>query len=228
MKPYVHHQHNMSLEVLSTRQESASYWSCVFRRPPGFTFASGDWIDLCFGRSPGTPVKTFSFSSGQNEADIMITYKIGISPFKQQLHRLRPGDKIDVYQYGNSGFGLDSAYDAVMIAGGIGIAPFRSMLIDATPAQNITLFYQSRSDDFAFKAEIDAWAHHHPYHTVIYIDSSLKGRLKQAMINEYVRDMTVPKFYIAGPPGMVETTEQFLLSQGVKAHDILDDEFTGY
>jgi ferredoxin-NADP reductase len=210
------------------RQESVNYWSCVFKRPPGFQFTPGDWIDLCFGRAPDSPVKTFSISSGKFEQDIMISYRAGISSFKQRLQALQPGDFVDAYQIGNSGFGLDGSYDAVMIAGGIGIAPFRSMLLDARPMQSATLFYQSRTNDFPFKDELDALSHRTPGITIIYLDTTIKGRSKQAIISDHIKDMSVPKFYIAGPPGMVKVTEKFLLSQNVQPGDILDDEFTGY
>ena len=231
MKPYNTLVKNTSLIVKQIRHESANHVSIVFERPVGFTYAPGDWIDIQFDVESRTITKTFSFSSSPTEPDIMITYKTGISLFKARLQSLRPSDKVAIYQYGNSGFGLDERYDLVMIAGGVGIAPFRSMiryLYDSQQPQTITLLYQSRTNDFPFKDELASFERTQQNLKIIYIDSTLKGRLKHAMIFEYITDSQSPLYYIAGPPGMVDSTERFLIASGIAPADIMDDEFSGY
>ena len=48
------------------------------------------------------------------------------------------------------------------------------------------------------------------------------------MIFEHIIDSRSPLYYIAGPSGMVDSTEKFLIASGIELTDIMDDEFTGY
>ena len=176
MKPYNTLVKNTTLTVRQIRQESTSYVSIIFERPAGFTYSPGDWVDIQFDVESRTITKTFSFSSSPTEPDIMITFKTGISLFKTRLQLLQVGEKVAIYQYGNSGFGLDKRYDAVMIAGGIGIAPFRSMircLHDSQLPQAVTLLYQSRTNDFPFKEELVYLERMLQNLKIVYVDSAL-------------------------------------------------------
>ena len=231
MKPYNHLQTNVSFRVKLIRHDSATIRSIVFERPAGFQYTPGDWVDVQFNLSGNLVVKTFSFSSSPTEPDLMITFKLGISAFKHKLALLQRGDMVNIYQIGNSGFGLNDKYDSVMIAGGIGIAPFRSMIkqaIDTNSHQVIHLIYQSKTEDFAFRNELRQWTSVLQRLTIHYVDSTIKGRLKNEAIIATVGDIHAPKYYIAGPPGMVESTENFLLNSGIALDDIADDEFRGY
>jgi ferredoxin-NADP reductase len=203
----------------------------IFERPPKFVYEPGDWMDIYLADCPEIDYKTFSLASSPTEPDLVITYKQGVSGYKRQLQALRVGDTVRVVQYGNSGFNLNQKYPATLIAGGVGIAPFRSMikeLIDTQSKTDVRLLYQSRTGDFPFDTELDAWAHTQSSLRVHYLDSALKGRAKKDAILTVAPLTDTTVFYIAGPPGMVQNTENLLLGSGVASRNILDDSFTGY
>ncbi len=218
---------NFALTTIEVRKESASCWSIVFERPAHFEYAPGDWIDLCFNGD----IKTFSFSSSPTEPNLMITYKEGLSSFKSRLHALKKGDRVDVYQYGNSGFELDHSYDAMIIAGGVGIAPFRSMVkfaIDHNIKIDMIVLYASKTDDFPFYDELCEWSARYSFLNVEWYDTKLKGRLKKKMIFTLAPLKKGYLYYIAGSPAMVQNIETFLFDSGVSEKDVMDDEFRGY
>lgn len=188
-------------------------------------------MDICYDAYPDAGVRTFSFASSPTEPDLVITYKEGYSESKRLLKALIPGDKVRVVQYGNSGFMINKKHPVTLIAGGVGIAPLRSMLkelIDTQSQIDTTIIYQAHTDDFPFKDELDQWTEEYSFLQVHYLDSSLKGRVKKEAILKLSPISSGSMYYIAGPPGMVETVENFLLGSDINPKYIHDDSFTGY
>jgi ferredoxin-NADP reductase len=48
------------------------------------------------------------------------------------------------------------------------------------------------------------------------------------MLSKWIPDLSVPIYYIAGPPGMVTGARQMLISSGIAEEDIRAEEFFGY
>ena len=231
MTAYVRTEQNMRLTAKHLRRESQNCLSIVFERPPGFNYQPGDWIDVAFDEAPGAGVKTFSLSSSPTEADLMISFRPGVSEFKRRLQALQPGRIVRVVQYGNSGLSFKLRQRAVLIAGGVGIAPFRSWLkelADTNTTPEVTLLYFNRAGDTAFRDDIDHWAQTNPYMQVHYLDSALKGHAKKAAVLAHLPAAAEAHYSIAGPPAMAEAMEHLLIASGAPLKRISVDEFTGY
>ncbi|SPE62262.1 hypothetical protein SBV1_80012 [Verrucomicrobia bacterium] len=48
------------------------------------------------------------------------------------------------------------------------------------------------------------------------------------MLSKYIGDLTLPIYYIAGPPGMVVGLRKTLSESGVNDDNIRTEEFSGY
>jgi ferredoxin-NADP reductase len=157
---------------------------------------------------------------------------MGISPFKQNLQTVKPGDKMYVSKYGNDyGFQLRDNKSSVLIAGGIGIAPFRSMLkemFDTNTKDDVQLIYLSKNEDFLFKDELDGWRRDLPNLSIDYVvTKELKRKAREKTLLSLISD-TARNYFIAGPEAMVESTEHLLLNNGVNIKDIRIDSFGTY
>lgn len=224
---------NIPLRVKELRRESADCLSVIFARPPGFSYNAGDWMDIRFLSADLVMGRTYSFASSPTESDLRTTFKRGVSPFKRALEAVSPGDTLLITQHGSNGFLHDRRCPALFIAGGVGITPFRSMIreaIDTGADMAMTLIYENHTDDFPFKAELDAWAAAVPAFTVQYVPTGRHGRLTPQTLRTLLLSCSrVPHMsYIAGPPRMVEQTEEMLVALGVEKAAIKTDSFRGY
>ena len=220
------------LVVLRTEQLDPTTLSVYFTRPAGFDYEAGDWIDVNFYDETPSGGITYSLSSSPTEPELAITFRTGISAFKRRLQTLQPGDTMYISQYGNDyGFHLKSNRMSVLIAGGIGIAPFRSMLKDLadTGAKNdVQLIYLNKGPVYTFASEIKSWTDELPNLSVALIDTSELNRKKREKLLLGAIKKDAHHYFIAGPEGMVESTEHLLIDSGVGVKDIRIDSFGGY
>lgn len=228
----IHKNTGITIVVKENRPEVNGQRSILFYRPQNFVYESGDWIDIRFleGELPGG--KTYSLSSSPTEPDLMITFKDGISELKAALMALQPNDKLVITQHGNDyKFTLKPFKASTLIAGGIGIAPFRSMIkemIDTSSKNQVDLIYLNKSSDFLFNDELTEWMSKLAGLRISYIVTEELNR--KARTKTMLASIKAPGqlFYIAGPEGMIESTEHMLLDFGVKLSDIRIDSFGGY
>ena len=94
-------EQNIEIIVREIVQDQPGYWSIFFTRPPNFVFDAGDWIDLELSGEPLSGGRTYSLSSSPTESGIRISFREGISQFKNALQSVKPGDKLTITQYGN-------------------------------------------------------------------------------------------------------------------------------
>lgn len=220
------------MTFLKLAEDQPGYLSVYFTRPASFTFEAGDWVDIQFeGRELKGGI-TYSLSSSPTESDLRISFREGISEFKQALQNISTSDQLFISQYGNDyGFQLKKNQSSVLIAGGIGIAPFRSMIkemYDNGDANDVTLIYLNQNDQFLFKTELDMWAAALPNLTIHYISTKdINRKKREKLILSLIKSLD-QNFYISGPPGMVEANEHLLIDHGVNVRNIRIDSFGGY
>ena len=227
------HRHlSIKLVVASLVSEVSSYRSIVFERPKNFVYEAGDWIDI---ESAGRYLQggqTYSLSSSPLDAHLMITFREGLSPLKRALGSAKPGDEWVITQYGNAyDFRLREHKSSMLIAGGVGIAPFRSMLKEAFEQRTknyIHLIYLNQTEDFLFKEDLDVWAGALPNLKITYIVTKEFGRSKREKLLASLIGDVGQQFYVAGPPGMVNSAIHLLKSRGVQDRNIKMDSFDGY
>jgi ferredoxin-NADP reductase len=228
----VHKDQHIEIIVKAIQPETPGYWSVIFERPVGFVFEAGDWLDLEFAIGKLSGGYTYSVASSPTEPDIMITFREGLSPFKKALRAVQPGDKLYIIQYGNDyGFQLKNNRSSILIAGGVGIAPFRSMLkemYDTKTRNDVRLIYLNQNDNYLFRDELEIWSRGLPNILIDYIATKDISRKKREKNLKTLVSNIDQHFYIAGPPGMVESTQKFLEGIGVKPRNIKADIFGGY
>lgn len=220
----------LPLLVRNSIHEGDDYFSIVFQKPPDFTFLPGECFNLHIKSEQFQEARIFSFSSSPTEDDLMITYKKGISTYKHYLHLLKTGETVFLEPYGTQ-YTFNFSQPIVCIAGGIGIAVFRSALKyarDTNVQTPIRLIYVNRGDEFPFRSELEEWGTQLTL-SVSYINTLISPRLTRESLSPLLpQDHKDQLFYLAGPPAMIDTTEEQLLSLGVKQNAINTDSFDGY
>jgi ferredoxin-NADP reductase len=131
---------------------------------------------------------------------------------------------------------------AALIAGGIGITPFRSIVFQAShsrAAHRICLFYSNRRpEDAAFINELQALEETNSNYKLVATmtgdGESVKrwrgerGVIDKTMLTKVIKQVTEPKYYVAGPPSMVNSMKSLLHSLGVETDQIHVEQFEGY
>lgn len=225
---------NQRIPLIATRNEAelSQSRSIYFQRPANFVFEAGDWVDIEFKTGPLKGGKTYSISSSPTEDEIRITFREGVSEFKQALQSVKPGDELIITQYGNDyDFQLNHNRSSTLIAGGVGIAPFRSMLRelhDNHSKNDVTLIYLNQNEHFLFQDELDQWAKALPNLTITYITTKDINRKKREKLVLSLIKNPNHNFYISGPPSMVGSNEHLLIDAGVPVRNIRIDSFGGY
>jgi naphthalene 1,2-dioxygenase ferredoxin reductase component len=123
----------------------------------------------------------------------------------------------------------------LLVAGGSGLAPIQSILCTLLGSgydAPVRLYFGVRSErDLYHERLLQSLAHRHPnfgYDIVLSEQKGASGR-RYGMVHEAVAaDLCAPAqlmAYLAGPPVMVETTSEMLVSRGVPARQIHADAF---
>jgi len=223
---------HITLKAIRAQIDSPGYRSVYFDRPTNFQFESGDWIDIQFKDKELIGGITYSVSSSPTESNLRISFREGISEFKEALQSIHGGEKLYISQYGNDyDFNLKVNQSSVLIAGGVGIAPFRSIIkemYDKHDKNEVTLIYLNQNDNFLFKDELDMWTKNLSNLAIHYISTKDINRKKREKIVLSIIKDPDQNFYISGPPAMVEHNEHLLIDNGIQTRDIRIDSFGGY
>ncbi len=218
-----------------------------FERPEGFVFAAGQSIDVTLIDPPETDgegnQRTFTLASAPYEPDLMVVTRQRDTAFKRVFKNMKPGAQIRFDgPFGSMTLHRKTARPAVFLAGGIGITPFRSILFQAirdNTGHRMYLFYSNRLPaDAAFLDELQALAREQPGFNLVATMTGLdkskeswsgeRGHIDPAMLKRYVPDLTVPIYYIAGPPAMVGAMKEVLSQAGADGDDVRSEDFAGY
>jgi ferredoxin-NADP reductase len=161
--------------------------------------------------------------------------------FKDSLRSVPLGTRVKVEgPNGNMVLHEDPSKPAVLFAAGIGITPFRGMLEWATEkklAHRFILFDSNRTPALtAFLEDLETWTTRNPNIQLVPTITDAAdlawryetGRIDEAMLARYVRDLKGAVHYLAGPPGMVEALKTLLLDRGVSRDNVRFESFSGY
>jgi ferredoxin-NADP reductase len=192
---------------------------------------------------PKGQARCFSLASSPTEQTaIMISTRVGSSPYKQKLASLEKGAHILAWEPGGE-FVLHDDYSkpAILLSGGIGVTPFRSMIKYATdgglPLKIVVFDSNSDESHILYREEFDRWSQENKNLTVIHTLThearsewkGERGRIDKAMITRYAGDISRAIFYVCGPPGMVQTMQDLLRDEMHLPKDrIKTEHFIGY
>jgi ferredoxin-NADP reductase len=174
----------------------------------------------------------FTVSSAPSEGDIVITTRINAersSSFKTALLQLKPGDTIEADAPEGDFVVDDPTQKYVFIAGGIGITPYRSILKEASvqgQQLNVKLIYANRTDEIAFKQELETLRQSNPNLQIDYVVAPRK--LDDEMLQQIADENKDALIYVSGPEPMVEDLTDKLTDMGMPKDSVKGDYFPGY
>lgn len=207
-----------------------------------------DWVDFKAGQfllvrlGDGQQLKKYlSISSSPTEKCYLeFTKKLTESDFSRALNSLRAGDVIKI-QHPFGKFVLDESDTKIaFLSGGIGITPIRSIckyVVDKNSGTDMILLYSNRTvRDIVFKEDFDAMQKSYPLlkvaHVLCETEAGFKcsvGLINNQIIRNEIPDYQQRKFFLCGPPQMVEAMNKILLDELKIASDtVVTEKFQGY
>ena len=233
---------------LKSRQEIASGTMAFhFEKPEGFSYTAGQFGDVTLANPPETDAegntRTFTLASAPYEGDLMVATRMRDTAFKRVLKTMTLGTEVSLNAPdGSLTLHSDARIPAVFLSGGIGVTPVRSIVLQAThdklPHKIVLFDSNRRPEDSAFLDELAEAQKRNPNFTLVgtmtQMEKSSKtwsgetGYVTQAMLLKSVHDLSLPIFYISGPPAMVAAMRKILDDSGVKGDKIRTEEFAGY
>ena len=167
-------------------------------------------------------------------------YEPGLS--SSHFHdRVQAGDELRVKApSGHFFIDADAAVPAVLVAGGIGVTPMMSMLrwcLAHQPERTLHFYYGLRnSREHAFKAQLEALAAAHPnlrlhvaYSRPEATDAIGGDYQHRGHVDVELLQRTLPhgrhRFYVCGPPAMMQTLVPALAAWGVPIADLRYEAF---
>ncbi|MFA5063615.1 MAG: FAD-dependent oxidoreductase [Candidatus Omnitrophota bacterium] len=203
-------------------------------------FKAGQFLAVTLQNNPELKRYLSISSSPTEECYLEITKKITESDFSQAFNQLKPGSPVSIqYPFGKFILG-DPAQDITFLSGGIGITPIRSIvkyIVDKNLGTDMVLVYANRSvEDIVFKDDFDAMQKIYPKIKVAHVlcEASpgfkcIPGLINAQVIKNEVNDYLKRKFYLCGPPQMVEAMEKLLTQElAVGKANIITENFQGY
>lgn len=177
-------------------------------------------------------------SSPQNKNDLMVAARKNSSVFINNLYSIPIGSKIFISKpSGNLILHKDLSIPSVFIAGGIGITPIRSIteeIIQKNSEHEVYLFYSNRtSSQTAFLDEFTKWSEDKKNFKFIPIidDKNNKnwnyeyGPIKRDLFKKYLNTFNNKIYYAVGPPLMVDSIKEILLTEKVSEERIKIEKF---
>ncbi len=203
-------------------------------------FKAGQFLSVTLQNNPGLK-RYLSISSSPTEKGYLeFTKKITGSDFSKTLDQLKSGDSVGV-QYPFGKFVLDDpAQRIAFISGGIGITPIRSIVkyaVDKNLGTDMVLIYANRSlKDIVFKEDFDAMQKFYPKLKVSHVlfeaapgFKCIPGLINAQVIKNEVSDYPQRRFYLCGPPQMVEAMETILTEElQLTKENFVTENFKGY
>lgn len=203
-------------------------------------FKAGQFLSVKLEDNPKLKRYLSISSSPTERCYLEFTKKITQSDFSKALNNLKQGDQVAIeYPFGK--FVLDESFPKIaFLSGGIGVTPIRSIckyVVDKNLGTNVVLVYSNRSvRDIVFKDDFDAMVKMYPLlrvaHVLCETEPGFKcavGLINSKIIKNEIPDYLDRKFYLCGPPKMVEAMNKILTLQLVLPSDkIIMENFQGY
>jgi ferredoxin-NADP reductase len=218
-----------------------------FDKPDELEFQAGQFFNITLLNPEETDMggntRALSIASAPHERNLMVAMRLRTTAFKRTLNSLPTGTELLLQgPFGSMTLPRNTTRPAVLLAGGIGITPFRSLVWSETEslsARELFLFYSVRvPEEAAFLDELqDMEQHNSRYKFICTVTQPKKsriawrgatGRISIKLLSKRILDLSLPIYYIAGPPAMVTGVRQMLIGAGVAEEDIRAEEFYGY
>lgn len=206
----------------------------------GVSFKAGQFLFVAL-KEDKEVTRHLSISNSPTEKGyIEFTKKITESDFSKILNNLKSGDWVKIkYPFGK--FTFEGEYGKIaFLSGGIGITPIRSItkyIIDKKLDIDMILLYGNQTiKDITFRDDFDTMQKEYPKFKVVHILSKEDnkwhgkcGHINSQVIKEEMPDYQERRFYICGPPLMVQAMKKILADDlSLPDENIITENFTGY
>jgi len=235
------------VKLISKREIAAGTMAFHFEKPEGFAYRAGQFADCTLINPAETDAegntRTLSLASAPYENDLMVATRMRDTAFKRVLKTMEPGTEITLdAPHGSFTLHNNVSIPAVFLTGGIGVTPVRSIVLQAihdNVPHRILVFYSNRGpEDAAFLDELMKSHGTNPNYTFVGTMTQMEksssewhgetGFISKAMLLKFIDDLTLPIYYIDGPPAMVNAMRKILSEAGVDDDNICTEEFSGY
>ena len=196
-----------------------------------FKYDAGQFLHLAVDEyDPSTQwpdSRCFSMQSAPSEENIRITYAAKGKFTTRMQQELKPGKEVTLkLPYGDLFSQEHSKTKTVFIAGGTGITPYLSLFTDTSFASysNPILYAGFRTEDInLYKAELEIAKKINSTLEVHLVYQDKDGILDiEKILNE---NTSTSSFFISGPPIMIKTFKQVLISKGIPENQVLTDDW---
>jgi len=237
----------LKIKLKDRKEVAAGTMAFYFEKPRDFAFIPGQAGDFSLDDPPENDAegnkRAFSLASAPYEKDLVITTRMRDTAFKRCLKTVPLGTEFTLdAPWGELTLHDDVTIPAVFLTGGIGITPIRSIILQATRdklGQKLVLFYSNhRPEDAAFLDELTQAQKQNPNFTLVATMTKMQkssrswqgetGVIDKAMLARTIGDLTLPIYYVTGPPAMVNAMQKMLAEAGVKSANVRAEEFSGY
>jgi hypothetical protein len=235
------------VKLQDRRQVAERTIAFQFEKPDGFTFMTGQSIDLTLMHPPETDGegngRTFSITSAPDEDLLLVATWMRETAFKRVLGTLPIGspsqDRGTVRQPGPSSrssqdrsvSGRRNRHHTVpqypAASGQRAIASPSVPLLCESPARRCPVFTGTGGVETT-QPQIYIRRHHNGYWSIASCLAGGDGGINHQMLAKYVPSVASPIYYLAGPPGMVGAMRTVLHGMRVDDGDIRTEEFAGY
>lgn len=231
------------VRLIAKRDIAEGSMEFTLEKPADLDIRAGQFCDVKLPSPEGTPkhdmIHGFSFVNAPFEPHVVVATRMRGTAFKNAFKATPDGTAVKlIAPFGDFTLHKTESVPAVFLIGGIGITPARSMIVQALhdhTAHQITLIYANRTPaQAAYTAELQQLAEAHqnfsfvPAYTQDQVSGAEHGRVDANMIRRHVPDLATPRFYLAGPEGMVKAMRALLLDIGANEDNIRAEEFEGY
>jgi ferredoxin-NADP reductase len=233
---------NLKLELIKVTTHCPDVKTFRFRLEGEIPRKPGQYLILTLGINGKPASKAFSISSSPTEKGyIEFTKKLTGSDFSKTLDSLKPGGFFAI-RMPMGKFTFEGEFPKVaFLSGGIGVTPIRSIFRYATDkklSSSLVLLYSARiPGQCVFRDEFTAMQEENKNIKVVYtltdcaekVPGCRSGMIDEAMVKEEIPDYTERKFFMCGPPPMVEAMRAMLTGKlAVAKENIITEDFVGY
>ena len=233
----------VATKVIEVIQRNYNVKSVRVERAQDITFKAGQFLQVTLQNNPQLKHYLSISSSPTEKCHLEFTKKLSQSDFSKGMDVLKAGDEL-LIQYPFGKFTLEDnpapTGKIAFLSGGIGITPLRSItkdVVDRNLGTDIVLIYSNSSiKDIVFKDDFSAmqkaYVKLRVAHVLCEAEPGFKcsvGYINASIIRNEVSDYKERKFFLCGPPGMVEAMRRMLSDElMLPGEQIVTENFQGY
>ena len=232
-----------SVELIEKIRRTPSIESFRFKTKKRIDFVPGQFLRVIFDDADLQNKKLnkyLSFSSSPAKDYIEVTKRVSDSAFSVKLKALQAGKSVLIQGPMGNCIYKEEYKKIGFLIGGIGITPVISILeyiFEKKLDTNIMLVYSSRNNaEIAFRPELNAWHNVNSNLQILYTvtdcqpddGTCMPGQINKDLVGQRFPDLSGRKFFIYGPPVMVQAMKDLCIVSGCDKNEIMAENFVGY